>query len=271
MPSLRGMGNGLPIPQDDKEFEIIVKDYCKKIYNNADLFGRNGQKQNGIDIFSVNEDDNTIIGIQCKFYSKINKKDIDSIINELEGFTQPLSKIIIATTAKRDSKIQEYTLELNVTREVKIEMLYWDTISDIIVTDEEMLKRHYPQSIQILYFNSKKNENTMEDMINEFNTFIQECYIIQYLNIDQVTQGVEIELVGHVDVFIIQVGLLLQRYILFQQEKKYIAIKKILRLMNEYAGFCGEILFPTRRRKIYNTRTIPYNKDKRIFKKTFRI
>ena len=76
MPSLGSLL--LPPPQDSREFEQIMRDYCSEKYSvNACVFARRGQKQYGVDVVSSGV--KGIVAIQCKDYqdTKTTKDKID--------------------------------------------------------------------------------------------------------------------------------------------------------------------------------------------------
>lgn len=61
------LGHKLPKPADAKRFEQMVRDCANKKYNKEfSLYGRTGQGQNGIDIYSVDDFEEAI---QCKNYT----------------------------------------------------------------------------------------------------------------------------------------------------------------------------------------------------------
>lgn len=63
MPSLASFQ--LTPPQDAREFEQLMRDYCNCIYPGmACLFARPGQKQYGVDVVSTGS--NGVVAIQCK-------------------------------------------------------------------------------------------------------------------------------------------------------------------------------------------------------------
>ena len=112
MPSLASFQ--LTPPQDAREFEQLMRDYCNCIYPGmACLFARPGQKQYGVDVVSTGS--NGVVAIQCKNYQdmSVSISMIDQWIQGAEEFKPDISHFIIAIGAKTDGEIQKYVLEKN--------------------------------------------------------------------------------------------------------------------------------------------------------------
>lgn len=98
------------IPKTGEDFERLTKIACSKKFKRAfSFYGRSGQKQHGIDLYS----DHYEICIQCKNYPSGDavkklcdefKKDIAVAYNK---FCNTMQTYIFATTAKRDTRIQD--------------------------------------------------------------------------------------------------------------------------------------------------------------------
>ena len=75
----------LPPFKDEKKFEDFILIFFNKLEktNSYDLFGRKGQKQSGLDVFSVEKQ--TVIQCKCKI-SGTRKDTIirDELLKELE-------------------------------------------------------------------------------------------------------------------------------------------------------------------------------------------
>ncbi len=107
MPTLSGMN--VPKPKSWDEFEEITLSSLKIKWRSPNLQrnGRQGQKQDGVDI--CGEDDlNCFIGVQCKLTEKnISLNSIKKEIEKAERFQPELSSFYIATTSSCDSDIQK--------------------------------------------------------------------------------------------------------------------------------------------------------------------
>ena len=131
----------IPGSDDPHGFELLVRD-CASIKFGQDfhLYGRSGQTQYGIDIFS---DDWTLL-IQCKAYSETMKnhksfqEDIKAKFAEAKAHFQREGKpffhcFILATTLKRDALSQEIVKELNEQEpDIKISVWFIDDLRTCI-------------------------------------------------------------------------------------------------------------------------------------------
>ncbi|MBR2594019.1 MAG: hypothetical protein IKD83_05275, partial [Firmicutes bacterium] len=124
-------------PKTSKEFEDLVRKCALvKLGNRFSLFGRNGQNQKGIDIYS--EDWGTVI--QCKCFDFEKKGSVQRLIEEgkrdyqeaVRAFGDTMKTFVIATTLNTDTKIQENFKDNTSTGE--IELWFWEDIKEIIET-----------------------------------------------------------------------------------------------------------------------------------------
>ncbi len=141
----------IPAPQGWDEFEQIVLTSLKIKWTSPNLtrHGRQGQSQDGVDIYG--EDDlGRLVGIQCKLTT--NDIDVDTIkteISKAEGFQPELCAFYIATNLPTDAKIQREVRLLSQSRlnqnKFPIGIFFWqDIIQDLLVNEAEF-KKHYPQ------------------------------------------------------------------------------------------------------------------------------
>ena len=130
-------------PQSWQDFEKL----CKKLWGevwccpNIKQNGRQGQNQNGVDIFGVPSGEKAYFGIQCKLKdgyidSKLSKKEIDSEIEKAKSFSPPLKQLIFATTANKDAEIETYIREKNIANLQQglfsVDVFSWEDIVDLI-------------------------------------------------------------------------------------------------------------------------------------------
>lgn len=147
----------LPKTKDPKEFENIVL-YClntkyseeKGTDDYFSLYGRQSQKQYGIDLIS--EDGQ--IAVQCKNYLSDNqnaliaaiKKDYNSAIdyfNEKNGFPQ-LECFIAATSFDTDARVLDEVLKLQGTHSCKLKVMFWDHFEQLLIFNDHLLAKFYP-------------------------------------------------------------------------------------------------------------------------------
>lgn len=99
-------------PKDGKEFEELCLAIWKRILGDpcAQLNGRRGQGQQGVDVFGRRCGSFNWVGVQCKVRSNgiLTESDVQDDAKAAMSFNPRLSELIFATTAPRDKKIQEY-------------------------------------------------------------------------------------------------------------------------------------------------------------------
>lgn len=138
-------------PKNEDEFEDISLSAVKQRWAGGAFFrnGRRGQGQNGVDIYGQVHDD--MIGIQCKnTIGGVSEKTVLEEVKNAESFVPPLAALYIATTAKRDAKLQEKMRILSVDRarnqKFSVHLLFWDDIVFDLAKDKEEFYKHYPHS-----------------------------------------------------------------------------------------------------------------------------
>jgi hypothetical protein len=144
----------LPPLLDDDEFERLVRDIARRVYNDPGIerFGRKGQSQSGIDGLSPA---NSTITFQCKL--KDTRYETDSriravLMREMEdelaktaGLSQPLTRFIFASTFKNDTHLQEKAASLS-SETLTVEYWGWDTINERVWEfAEALIPIYYPQ------------------------------------------------------------------------------------------------------------------------------
>lgn len=146
----------LPKTKDSDEFEMMVKDCASRKWGkNFQLYGRKGQTQNGIDIYSEDWE----IVIQCKNYSSINiqvsklKAQILDDYHRATATYRNIKRFVAVTSYDRDAQIQDLTateLSTNTFNEsIVMEILFWDDIQNIISNDQELMSLYYPNLLNV--------------------------------------------------------------------------------------------------------------------------
>jgi tetratricopeptide (TPR) repeat protein len=105
-------GTTLPKPKNWQDFERQTRELFACVLNdpNTQLNGRQGQAQNGVDVFGYrNKDINCLVGVQCKekYKDEVTEAELRDEVNKAKNFTPKLSEFILITTAPRDQKIQK--------------------------------------------------------------------------------------------------------------------------------------------------------------------
>jgi len=137
-------------PNNWDVFEKMVTDVFAKEFDEPSFvrYGRTGQKQKGIDI--INQDISKLKGywgIQCK-NKNLTEKEIDNIVEDAKKFDLELSKLIIATTMKRDQKILIYVMKKSKHHSsnslFSVEIYFWEDLKTMLANHPSLLSKYYP-------------------------------------------------------------------------------------------------------------------------------
>lgn len=138
------MKKQLPKPENWQDFETLCKKLWGEIWNIPNKIkknGRQGQPQHGVDVYGIPERQQNYWGIQCKGkddYTKaqLTEKEIDIEIQKARKFQPELATFIFATTANKDSKIEQYIrikdVENRKADSFEILLFCWEDIVDLI-------------------------------------------------------------------------------------------------------------------------------------------
>lgn len=146
----------LPKLDDDKAFEELCCEIMEMWYPNGyHIYGRKGQVQHGIDIIP---NSTCAPFIQCKNYHNNNKATVTKFKNEItKDYISAknyfnCSEFIVFTALNSDVSISDQVLYLKDTKNITI--VFWETITDKILSHSRLLKTYYP-----FYFNHDDFEN----------------------------------------------------------------------------------------------------------------
>ena len=99
-------------PNDATAFESLCLDLWKDIWqdSNAQKNGRRGQRQDGVDIFG--HENGSAVGAQCKqkdgrLWAKVSPDELTAEVVAARRFKPKLVRFILATTATRDTIVQQ--------------------------------------------------------------------------------------------------------------------------------------------------------------------
>jgi hypothetical protein len=143
----------LPIPKNWQDFESICHKLWKEIWNdpNAELNGRQGQAQSGVDIFGTPIYSNEFAGVQCKdkdglLGSKLKLRELKSECIKAQTFSPQITSFSLATTASRDANIQMSARQLTHQKAYpfNVQVWSWDDIQSEIIYRPSILNQYYP-------------------------------------------------------------------------------------------------------------------------------
>ena len=231
----------IPKSRSAKEFESICKDILEKKYGSRFVkYGRDGQKQNGIDIYNKSSSNSYTVA-QCKNYfnqSSVNRliKAIRNDINSLNNlpFYKDINKFIVMTSMDRDRKVQDDISSINCG--FSIELCFWEYIQEAICSNDDLVKKYYPQ-----FYKSKSNSISIESLIKVFNASMSKNRIVEFLQEDP-TGGIALELVTKVDIFVAEVKENLDSVPELQNNNQFKDIRDFINIINEYNEYLSRLL-----------------------------
>ncbi|WP_411964344.1 hypothetical protein [Haloferax sp. YSMS24] len=145
----------LPVPESWAEFEAVVADVIERKWNDpyTTRNGRQGQAQNGVDIYGEPEHlDSGYAGVQCKNKTEVDIGIVEDEVEKAKDFVPELEEFIFACAAPSDAPLQQEVRELSneLTEEglFSLRILFWDDLSLELSGDRELLSKHYPQFIE---------------------------------------------------------------------------------------------------------------------------
>lgn len=139
----------LPVPADWQELQRMTCDLYKQLWSNEDIqeFGSIGQRQDGVDIFGLIGLTKEVGGIQYKCFNSLTPKDVEDEYKQSMGFTPKLSKYVIVTTSKRDTKVQRKAVELTKTGSHECSVVFWDDFCQKLAEHRDVLRKYYSDFI----------------------------------------------------------------------------------------------------------------------------
>lgn len=147
----------VPPPRTWQAFEALCHDLFAREWNvnDANRIGRNGQRQNGVDI--VANVAGGWVGVQCKWIGRmaeINTMDLHAIANEARLFRPALVHLIITTTAPNDASLQQTAREISDAHAQEgvftVSLVCWDDLLTRLDAQPAVVARHYAALLQFL-------------------------------------------------------------------------------------------------------------------------
>lgn len=131
-------------PKNWQDFEKLCKLLWGEIWDCDDTIkqhGRQGQAQQGVDVYAHVDKYGGYCGIQCKgkddyTHAQLTKVEIDAEIAKAKDFRPFLKRFIFATTANKDAKIESYIREKDIECHSQglfhVDIFSWEDIVDLL-------------------------------------------------------------------------------------------------------------------------------------------
>lgn len=128
------------IPNDDDVFEEMCRELLRLYWSRPgmEIFGKKGERQFGIDILDVGGQ-TPIYAAQCKLkeeHKNLQPSEIQTEVDLAKGFSPPLGRYGILTTAKVSTHAQKKIREINQAHSksglFEVELLTWERICALL-------------------------------------------------------------------------------------------------------------------------------------------
>ena len=229
--------NQLRMPMlDNKEFEYFMVDYAKIVLNkDAQIYGHNGETQNGIDIVIYNKNRVITEAIQCKNYiidKKVKKSFIVDCIQKADTFIPNIRKLYIAFAFENTTKLINICNEINEIRSQQgkfvVELIFWDEISKNICYQPELINKYYKPFVDILsnpFRNKPYSEKEISldyewKMFEGFNKIVYECKVINFIE-SSPFEGITTDIIDKIEDFYFQTEEYLRLYFFWCKSEVY--------------------------------------------------
>jgi hypothetical protein len=139
-------------PATWEAFEEICADLFSLLWNDPNLvrYGRQGQAQNGVDIYGNDNGDDA--GVQCKAKrewppAKLTKADIDAEVEKAKAFTPKLKTYVIVTTADNDVHLTDHANAISAKHAkqglFRVVVYGWSDLARRLWSYPDLLSKHF--------------------------------------------------------------------------------------------------------------------------------
>ncbi|MGF6232365.1 tetratricopeptide (TPR) repeat protein [Inquilinus ginsengisoli] len=143
----------LPPPKDWDAFEDMCADTFQNLWgdHNATRYGRQGQRQNGVDIYGSLAGGG-VAGVQCKGRRswpppKLTIEGLNVEVEKAKGFEPKLAEFTVATINADDAKLQDRARELTVEHQkqglFRVHVIGWGELTRKLTQFPNLLEKHY--------------------------------------------------------------------------------------------------------------------------------
>lgn len=145
-----------------KKFQKMVCELFREIWQDphAQEFGREGQKQDGIDIIGLRRSNKSYEAVQVTIESPLTESKIKEDYEASKKLGIELDCFIIASTNSRDVKLQKFVANLSSTGPYKCIVWFWEDLLESLADYEQIIRKYYPK-----YFFIKSLGNSVGKLV----------------------------------------------------------------------------------------------------------
>jgi tetratricopeptide (TPR) repeat protein len=144
----------LPAPKRWQELESICFDVFSRLWKttDAELHGRTGQPQAGVDVYGTNRVEGLFTGVQCKgkdadYGGALTERELRDEVAKALTFQPPLEAYVVVTTAPNDVAVQKVAREISAEHKrtglFEVRVMGWDTLRHHIANHQDLLLKYF--------------------------------------------------------------------------------------------------------------------------------
>ncbi|MDQ7251470.1 PIN domain-containing protein [Dongia sedimenti] len=148
------LSRSFPAPINWQDFEKLCFDLYSKLWqtNDAEMHGRIGQPQSGVDVYGHDRKEAKFVGVQCKgkdsdYGGALTRAELLSEVNKAKSFKPKLDVFILATSAHNDNDIQEVARLLTEEHATlglfEVRVQGWNTLKQHITSFNDLVMKHF--------------------------------------------------------------------------------------------------------------------------------
>lgn len=144
----------LPAPRRWQELESLAFDVYRRQWKTSDaqLNGRAGQPQAGVDVYGTDRLEGRFTGVQCKgkdgdYGGALTETELRQEVAKALTFEPPLDAYVVLTTAPNDAAIQRVAREISGVHAkqglFEVRVTGWDTFRHYVAEDQDVLVKYF--------------------------------------------------------------------------------------------------------------------------------
>jgi cellulose synthase operon protein C len=148
------LSRDFPAPTNWQDFERVCYDLYSQLWNtnDAELHGRTGQPQAGVDVYGTDRKEGKFTGVQCKgrdqgYGSALTAKELREEVEKAKTFEPNLEVFVVATTALNHVAIQKVAREISEEHKksglFEVRVTGWTTLKQNISNYPAILQKYF--------------------------------------------------------------------------------------------------------------------------------
>ncbi|MDQ0572610.1 hypothetical protein QFZ42_004444 [Variovorax paradoxus] len=144
----------LPAPADWQAFERFTRDLFSAVWDDsrAQMNGRTGQAQAGVDVFGTNARTGLLEGVQCKgkdarYGHSVTVDELQDEVKKALTFTPSLSHYYLVTSGVADVKVQEEARRISESNKNSglfgVDVYSWDQLLALLQEHRKVARKHF--------------------------------------------------------------------------------------------------------------------------------